>query len=210
VSDKQLSWRFAEDSVVERPDIAAARVHALELGVEPVSPAVGAQLAVIAAASGAEQIIEIGTGVGVSALWMLSGAPEATLTSIDAELDHQQVARKALLDAGVPASRIRLICGRAAEVLPRMNEGSYDLVLIDADPASILEHVEHGLRLARRGGTVLVPHVLWRDRVADPAQRDDIVAAFRTLIAETAGSPAVTSALSTAGDGLLQLVKTGD
>lgn len=210
MSNKQLSWKYAEDAVVEREDIAATRRHALELGVESVSPAVGAQLAVIAAATGAKQIIEIGTGAGVSALWMLAGAPEATLTSIDVELDHQTLARAALTEAGVPAGRIRLICGLAAEVLPRMNEGSYDLVLIDADPSSVIEHVEHGLRLARRGGVVLVPHALWRDRVPDPAQRDDVVASFRTLLAETAQSPAVIAALSTAGDGLLQLVKTGD
>lgn len=210
MSDKQLSWKYAEDAVAEREDIAATRRHALELGIESVSPAVGAQLAVIAAATGANQIIEIGTGAGVSALWMLAGAPEATLTSIDVELDHQAVARTALTEAGVPTGRIRLICGLAAEVLPRMNEGSYDMVLIDADPGSVIEHVEHGLRLARRGGVVLVPHALWRDRVPDPAQRDDVVSAYRTLLAETAQSPAVIAALSTAGDGLLQLVKTGD
>jgi len=210
VSDKQLSWKFAEEFVVERPDIALARQHSLELGVEPVSASVGAQLAVIAAAASATSIIEIGTGVGVSGLWMLSGAPEAILTTIDSELDHHQTARTAFADAGIPANRIRLIGGRAADVLPRMNEGSYDIVFVDADPASVIEYVEHGLRLARRGGSVLVAHALWRGRVADPAQRDDTVAGFRLLLKEIAASDAVLSALSPAGDGLLQLVKLTD
>ena len=110
----------------------------------------------------------------------------------------------------LPANRIRLIGGRAAEVLPRMNEGSYDIVFIDADPASVIEYVEHGLRLARRGGTVIVAHALWRGRVADPAQRDDTVANFRLLLKEIAASDAVLSALSPAGDGLLQLTKLTD
>lgn len=88
-----------------------------------------------------------------------------------------------------------------------MNEASYDLVVVDADPASVIEYVEHGLRLVRVGGTVLVPHALWNGRVADPAQRDDTVADFRTLISESAKSTAVTSALSLAGDGVLQLTK---
>jgi predicted O-methyltransferase YrrM len=210
VSDKQLSWKFAEEFVVERPDIAQARLHSLELGVDAVSPSVGAQLAVIAAASAAQNIIEVGTGLGVSGLWLMTGAPEATLTTIDSELDYQQVARRGFLEAGIPANRARLIGGKAKDVLPRMNEGSYDLVFIDADPLSVVEYVEHGLRLVRRGGTVLVAHALWRGRVADPAQRDDTVAGFRLLLTEIAESPAVLSSLSSLGDGLLQLVKIGD
>ena len=60
------------------------------------------------------------------------------------------------------------------------------------------------------GGTVLVAHALWRDRVADPAQRDDTVADFRLLLTEIAASSAVISALSPVGDGLLQLTKIAE
>ena len=207
MAEKDLSWKFAEDFVVESEAIATARAHSLEHGVEPISPAQGAQLAVLAAATDAKSIIEIGTGFGVSGLWMFTGAPNATLTSIEIEIDYQQSARKAFADFGIPAKRARLIAGRALEVLPRMNESSYDIVLVDADPGSVIEYVEHALRLVRVGGTVVVPHALWRGRVADPAQRDDTVVDFRTLLSETAGSSAVLSALSLAGDGLLQLTR---
>ncbi|MES2172216.1 MAG: O-methyltransferase [Actinomycetota bacterium] len=207
MSDKEASWKFAEEFVVERPDIADARRHSVELGIEAISPAVGAQLAVIAAATVAGSIIEIGTGVGVSGLWMLAGAPQATITTIDLEPDHQDYARRAFLEAGIPANRMRLIAGDAGEVLPRMNEASYDIVLVDADPQSVIEYVEHALRLARVGGTVLVAHALWHDRVADPVQRGDTVSGFRSLLREIAASDAVISALSPVGDGLLQLTK---
>jgi predicted O-methyltransferase YrrM len=207
VSEKELSWKYAEDLVVEPEAIATARAHSLEHGVDPISPSQGAQLAVLAAATNAKAIIEIGTGFGVSGLWMFTGAPEAILTSIDIELENQQSAKRAFADFGIPANRARLIAGRALEVLPRMNEASYDLVLVDADPASIIEYVEHALRLVRVGGTVVVPHALWRGRVADPAQRDDTVTDFRTLLDEIANSTAVLSALSLAGDGLLQLTR---
>jgi len=210
VVDKELSWKFAEDFVVEPAAILTARQHSLELGIDPVSPAVGAQLAVLAAASSTHSILEVGTGAGVSGLWLLDGAPDAVLTSIDIELDHQQVARTAFASAGVPANRIRLITGRAAEVLPRMNDGAYDLVFVDADEGSVLDYVEHALRIARRGGLVLVAHALWRGRVADPARRDDTAEDFRALLATIAESAAVISAVSTAGDGLLQLVKVSD
>ena len=208
--DKLLSGKFAEEFIVERADIALMRQHSLEVGIDPITPAMGAQLAVLAAASGPTNIIEVGTGLGVSGLWMLSGAPEAVLTTIDAELDYQTVARKGFVDAGIAPNRIRLIGGRAADVLPRMNEGSYDLVFIDADPGSVIEYVEHGLRLARRGGTVVVAHALWRGRVADPAARDETVAGFRMLLREIATSDAVLTALSPVGDGLLQMTKLTD
>lgn len=210
MADKETSWRFAEEFVVEPEAIALARQHSLELGIDAVSPATGAQLAVLAAASATHAILEIGTGAGVSGLWLLRGAPNAVLSSIDVEFEHQQVARTAFADAQVPANRIRLITGTASEVLPRMNDGAYDLVFVDADPESLLDYVEHGLRIARRGGIVVVAHALWRGRVADPAARDETVADYRALLATIADSSAVAAALSTAGDGLLQLVKLSD
>lgn len=202
-------WKYVEDLVQERTEMQTARRNSLEAGVEPISPAVGAQLAQLAAASGAAQIVEIGTGFGVSALWLLTGAPEASLTSIDLEVEYQQAARDVLAEAGIAPARARLISGPASAVLPRMNDGSYDLVLVDADPANVIEYVEHGLRIARAGGTVAVARALQHGRVADPAKRDDVTSAYRALITEVAASDAVVSALSTAGDGLLLLTKRG-
>lgn len=207
MSEKESNWKFAEDIVSESEAIARAREHSLELGVEAISPAIGAQIGVIAAASRSTSIIEIGTGLGVSGLYLLGGAPDATLTTIDVEVDHQQFARDAYISAGTAPARIRLIPGRANQVLPRMNEASYDVVLVDADPEHVIEYVEHGLRLARLGGTVLVPHALWRGRVADPVKRDRATTDFRLLLTEVSTSGAVRSALSPAGDGLLQLTK---
>ncbi|BDZ44587.1 O-methyltransferase [Naasia aerilata] len=207
MTEKDANWKFADDYVVEPDAILLAREHSLELGVDAVSPAVGAQLAVLAATLKARSIVEIGTGTGVSGLWMLTGAPTATLTSIDSEPDHQAAARAAFAEAGVATSRFRLISGRAQDVLPRMNEESYDLVLIDADPRSVIEYVEHGLRLVRRGGLVLVANALWHGDVANPVRRDAVSTAFRTVLEEIGTSPAVLSTLSPAGGGLLQLVR---
>jgi predicted O-methyltransferase YrrM len=204
---RESSWKFAEELVTESDAIGLARQHSLEAGVETVSPGVGAQLAVTTSLVKASNIIEIGTGLGVSGLWLLRGAPDATLTSIDVEVDHQQAAREVFALAGVPAARVRMITGRAADVLPRMNENSYDVVLVDADPTGVIEYVEHALRLARTGGIVLVAHALSGGRVANPAARDQITSDLRTLLTEVSSSPAVISSLATAGDGLLQLVK---
>ncbi|KAA9110252.1 O-methyltransferase [Microbacterium rhizomatis] len=202
--------RFAAESVVEPDHISRARAHALELGAAPVSAAVGAQIAVLSAASAALNIVEIGTGAGVSGLWLLHGSPRATLTTIDNEPEHLGAARQAFADARIPPARARFITGRAADVLPRMNEASYDIVLVDADPEGVIEYVEHGLRLVRPGGTVLVPRVLGGGAVADPVRRDPQTTAYRSLILETQSSPAVIGALSIVGEGLLQLTTIPD
>lgn len=205
MNEREANARFAAETVVEPDAIARARAHALELGADPISAAVGAQCAVIAAATAARSIAEVGTGAGVSGLWLLHGAPNAVLTTIDSEPEHLAVARQSFHDAKIAPTRTRLISGRAATVLPRLNEGSYDIVLVDADPASVIEYVEHGLRLVRPGGTVLVPRVLHGGRVADPVQRDEVTVAYRSLLQETQSSPAVIGALSIVGEGLLQL-----
>lgn len=210
MSDQDAIARFAAESTVEPDHIARARSHALELGAAPVSAAVGAQCSVIAAVSRATSIMEIGTGAGVSGLWMLHGAPQAILTTIDKEPEHLGVARQAFHEARVPAGRARFITGRALDVLPRMNEGSYDIVFVDADPENVIAYVEHGLRLVRAGGTVLIPRVLHGGKVADPVQRDAQTRAYRSLIQEVQASPAVVGALSTVGEGLLQLTVLGD
>ena len=209
MASKELSWKYVEESTVEPDEIAAARAHSVEQGVEPVTAAAGAHLALATGAVDAQSIIEIGTGLGVSGLWMLRGAPGAHLTTIDLEAEHQQHARKFFTDAGHATARVRMITGRAIEVLPRMNESSYDVVLVDADAKSLLDYLEHALRLVRVGGIVLIPHALWRDTVADPAKREATTRDFRSVIGELASSSAVHVALSPVGDGLLQIIKRG-
>jgi predicted O-methyltransferase YrrM len=210
MSEHDANARFLRESIVEPDSIARARAHAVELGAMPISTVIGSQIAVLAAATGARSIVEIGTGAGVSGLWLLRGAPQAVLTSIDNEPEHLAAARQAFADAKVPSTKVRFITGRAIDVLPRMNESSYDIVLVDADPDHIIEYVEHGLRLARTGGMVLVPRILGGGRVADPVQRDEVTSAYRSLVQETQESSAVLATVSPAGEGLLQLIRLAD
>lgn len=202
-----LIAKYLDELASEDEALTGARDASFELGISPIAPAVGAQLAAVAAATQASAILEVGTGAGVSGLWLLRGAPTATLTSIDTELDHQQHARAAFAKAGIPVTRARLITGKARDVLPRMNEASYDIVFLDADAANLLEYVEHALSLVRVGGSVLVAHALMGGKVADPAQRSDEVADLRALLKELSTSDAVRAAVTPVGDGLLQIVR---
>ncbi|WP_105565410.1 O-methyltransferase [Microbacterium halophytorum] len=205
MSEQAAVARFVRENVVEPDHIARARQHARELGANPVSTVVGAQLAFVTASAASKSIIEIGTGAGVSGLWLLHGAPGATLTTIDNEPEHLGAAREAFQAARVPSARVRWITGRSGDVLPRMNEAAYDIVLVDGGSENMLADVEHGLRLARPGGVVLVPRVLAGGRVADPVARDELTASCRTLLSETREAPGVVASLFPAGEGLLQL-----
>lgn len=210
MSEAAAIARFVRDAITEPEAITRARHHGIELGTAPVSTPIGAQLALLAAAIDARAIVEIGTGTGVSGLWMLHGAPAAVLTTIDKEPEHIAAARTAFAAATVPPARVRYITGRAAEVLPRMNEASYDIVLVDADPESVIENLEHGLRLVRPGGMVLVPRVLTGGKIADPVRRDAATSAYRHIVQETSQSAAVLASLHPAEEGLLQLVSVAD
>ena len=210
MTNPNLVKKYIDDLPVESEAMKRARDSAAEVEIVPVAPSAGAQLAVLSAACRAGSILEVGTGTGVSGLWLLHGSPKATLTSIDLELEHQQHARRAFTAAGIPATRARLITGDATTVLPRMNEASYDIVLLDAGSEQILELVELALTLVRVGGTVCVHDVLLDGAIADPAQRTDEVQDMRALISTLLASDAVVTALNPAGAGLLQLTRLPD
>lgn len=210
MTNPNLVRKYVDDLPIETDAMSVARDAAEEMALHPVAPGVGAQLAVLGAACRANSILEVGTGTGVSGLWLLRGAPKATLTSIDLELDSQQHARSAFAAAGIPATRARLITGDARAVLPRMNEASYDIVFLDADSEHLLEFVELALTLARVGGTVAVHGALLDGRIADPAQRGEEVGDMRALLAELAATDVVVSALNPVGGGLLQITRLPD
>lgn len=207
MADKVTSWKFAEDFPIEPTAIAHARAHAHELGVECVTPAVGAVLASYAAAAKAEAIVELGTGAGISGLWMLHGAPSATLTTIDPEIAHHDAARIAFDDAGIPSRQVRLISKRAGDVIDKLADASYDLVFIDADADNVNEYVDHATRITRDNGIIIIANVLHSDRTANPAARDAVTQSYRELLDSIEARDAVHASLITTGDGLLVLVK---
>lgn len=106
----------------------------------------------LAATTGARAVVEIGTGSGETGLALLGGmVSDGTLTTIDVDPEAQRGARRAFLDAGYPPGRFRLINGLATEVLPRLTDGGYDLVVahsLDGD------YLAEAARLLRQGGVV--------------------------------------------------------
>lgn len=195
---------FADDFSSEDDVLLTARDAADEWGVEALSPSIGAALTVVARACGARSVVEIGTGVGVSGVYLLRGmAAGGVLTSIDVEPDHHRTARATFASAGFAPERTRLITGRALDVLPRLTDAGYDLVLIDGRRVEFPAYLEQAVRLTRAGGMIVMAHALAHGRVADPAQRDPETTAMREALREVRRAEGLTASLLTAGDGLL-------
>jgi predicted O-methyltransferase YrrM len=198
----------AEESISEDALLAAARERAVEIGAGAVTPAVGALLSLLAKLSGGKAVAEVGTGAGVSGLWLLSGmSDDGVLTTIDIEPEYLRVAKQSFSDAGIGPSRTRLIGGRAQEVLTRLADESYDLVFIDADPIDQPDYVVEGVRLLRSGGVIVVHRAALGGRAGDPVARDAEVTAVREAARLIAEDERLTPALVPLGDGLLAAVR---
>jgi predicted O-methyltransferase YrrM len=188
--------------------LQTARSLAREVGLNPVTSGAGAALRLLAAAGGAKSVVEIGTGTGVSGVWLLRGMrPDGVLTTIDVEAEHQRIARRIFVEAGFVASRTRIITGQALDVLPRLADGVYDLIFVDADVTEYTACVEAALRLLRPGGVLVLDGALAGGRVGDPAARDPQTIAVREVVKAIREAPEWTPALLPVGEGLLCAVK---
>lgn len=161
----------------------------------------------LAAAVNAKAVVEIGTGAGVASGWLLAGMrPDGVLTSVDVEVEHQQLARTTLSDAGVAANRTRLIAGVAADVLPRLTDGGYDLVLICVRGADRLAFLAEAVRLLRPGGVLVFPDAL-EGRVTNAGARDPESVAQRELLATIRDDERLVPVLLPVGNGVLAAAK---
>jgi predicted O-methyltransferase YrrM len=207
---KSATWVYAEEFVAEDDVLAAARARAKEVGVVPVGSGGGAALRFLAAVLEARAVVEVGTGTGVSGLWLLRGMhPEGVLTSVDLEAEHQRLAKETFAEGGFPSQRMRLITGAALDVLPRLTDGHYDIVFCDAAKAEYGDYLTAGLTLLRPGGVIAFDNALWHDKVADPAQRDSETVAIRELGRQVAEDESLLPVMLPVGDGLLLARKQG-
>jgi predicted O-methyltransferase YrrM len=200
---------YVEDYLAEDETLAAARAKGAELGCVPIGPAGGAALRFLATTLQAKAVVEVGTGAGLSGLYLLRGmAPDGVLTSIDVEPEHQTAAKRTYAAGGFGPGRTRLIMGRALDVLPRLTDSAYDMVFVDAAKTEYPSYYEQGVRLLRPGGVIAFDNVLWRGRVANPSDRELDTLALRDVTRLVREDDRLVPALLPVGDGLLVAAKT--
>ena len=168
----------------------------------PISdPEVGRFLGILARATGARLIVEIGTAIGYGALCLARGAPEARVLTIDT--DPQRLAEaRGYLERGGVAERVELIEGAALDVLPRL-PGPIDLAYVDAVKKEYRRYLDQLVPKLRVGGVVALDNLLWKGRVADPPEEDDADAdALRAFNGYLMMHPQLQSVVLPFGDGL--------
>jgi predicted O-methyltransferase YrrM len=201
-SESPESWVGEDDALLE------ARAIAEDMGCEPVPPATGVALRFMATALRARSVVEVGTGTGVSGLWLLRGmTPDGVLTSIDPELEHQRSARTVFRAGGFAPARVRLINGRALDVLPRLADGAYDLVFLDGLLEEYPRYLDEAVRLLRPGGVVAMTSVL----LAEQSDEQDTPEgrALSEVLRVGRDDARLVSLLLPIGEGLLFSAKAG-
>ncbi|GGV12116.1 O-methyltransferase [Actinomadura cremea] len=197
-----------EDFHPEDEPLRDARRRGEEVGAQPIGPAGGAALRFLATLIGARTVVEVGSGCGVSGVYLMRGMPpDAVLTSVDIEPENQRLAKQAYREAGLGSFRTRMISGPALEVLPRLTDGAYDMVFCDAVKQEYPEYLTAALRLLRPGGVVAFDNALWHHRVADAQVRDPVTEAIRDVHRAVADDERLVPLLLPVGDGLLCAVK---
>ncbi|TGK18745.1 methyltransferase [Leptospira fluminis] len=173
-----------------------------------LSPASGAVLAFLVSSWEPTEVLELGTGYGVSLIWIYSALQgSAKIRSVDREIQFMQTTQSYLDRLGADSRRIELLKGECVEVLRRFFsssvKGEKEFLFVDCDKIRYPEI----LKLVRDGGKgrelrVVFDNVLWHGRPADPerqAPSDVAIRAFWGILKES-GLPYT---LFPVGDGLI-------
>ncbi len=194
-----LTWAYADEWTEESPEVAEARQRAHAMGAPSPSRAVGAALRALISALGARAVVEVGSGAGVTGGWILDGLPmDGTLTTVDPDSAFQTAARDTFERMGISHTRVRAIAGAPSDVLPRLSDAAYDVVVIG--PGAQTEGDEgHALlaasrRLLRTGGTIVMTPVFGAEGTL-PSRHD--------LIQHLRDDPEWVAAVLTVGEGIV-------
>ena len=131
-----------------------------------------------------------------------------TLTSIDDEMEHTNIAKMALAEADIAQPRFRLITNSVMDVMTKLTDRAYDLVVFRHNPEDLSFAISEAHRVLRSGGVFVIDNFFGGSKVQDPAQRDP-----KTIALREAGksikldTEAWVTTLIPTGDGLLLATK---
>jgi len=157
-------------------------------------------------ASGARRILEIGTAIGYSALWMATALPrDGHLISLELSSERAARARVHVERAGL-ADRVSVIVGDAARYLHKV-AGPFDLVFQDSAKTLYEPLLDRLVGLLRPGGLLVSDNVLWSGRVADEGNTEPDTEALRAYNRRLAADARLLTTFVPIGDGLAVSVK---
>jgi len=125
-----------------------------------------------------QQILEIGTFTGYSAICLAEGMkPDGRLHTIERDDEIAGIAAIFFEKAGI-ADRVVLHIGDALEIIPNLDI-VFDLVFIDAAKKQYLDYYLAVFDKVKPGGYILVDNILWYGKVADPKEQDETTKELR-------------------------------
>lgn len=201
------SLRAAPDAVLEEME-----EHGRGDGIPIVPPETGAFLHILARARGARRIVEVGTAIGVSTLYLARALPAdgGAIVSFEIDPERHAAARDYLARAGV-ADRADLRLQDAREGLAALEAGSFDFAFIDGVKAQYGDYFERLLPLLAPGAVLVVDNVLMSGAVAegrgDGHWTDEQVQGARAFNARLTSAPELTGTVTPVGDGVLVAVR---
>jgi predicted O-methyltransferase YrrM len=171
---------YCETFISEDDVLTRARARGIEVGARDISSGTGAFLHYLAHLFSAQSVVEVGTGSGVGSIWLLRGMIESgTLTSIDREAEHARISKIAFAEAQILAQRFRLITNPVMDVMSKLTDRAYDLVVLRNEPEDLSFAIDETHRILRTGGVMAIDNFFGGDKVPDPAQRDPRTIALR-------------------------------
>ena len=133
-------------------------------GLPLVDAEVGALLRVLATAIGASRILEIGTAIGYSGIWLARALPaDGMLLTLEINEERAREARGNFARAGV-ADRVNVVVGDAQLKIAKVS-GPFDLIFQDGDKQLYTPLLDRLVALLRPGGLLITDNVLWDGEV---------------------------------------------
>ena len=207
VVDTRHFQYIGERTTPEDPFLRDLKAAARDEGLPAIwiAPEQVALLQVLLRATGACEVLEIGTLGGLSAIGMARALPPGgRVRTIEIEPKHADFAERWIAKSDA-AGRIQVLRGPAAEVLPGL-AGPFDVAFLDADKANYPLYLTECLRLVRPGGLILADNALAFGRLfEEPA--DDSVKAVRRFNDVMAATAEVQGVIVPLGDGLWVAVR---
>jgi predicted O-methyltransferase YrrM len=129
-----------------------------------VDAEVGSLLRVLATAVGATRILEIGTAIGYSGIWLAGALPShGMLLTMEADPERARRARENFARSGL-AERASVIVGDAERMIAKVS-GPFDLIFQDGDKQQYLSLLDRLIDRLRPGGLLITDNVLWDGEV---------------------------------------------
>jgi caffeoyl-CoA O-methyltransferase len=192
-------------SIVD-PLLEAIEQDGRSRGLPLVHAASARLLRTLVIATGARRILEIGTAIGYSAIWMAQAQPAGgLLISLEKDAARAAIARANIERAGL-AGRISVIVGDASRYLHKV-AGPFDLIFQDSDKHLYEPMLNRSIDLLRPGGLLVSDNVLWSGEVVEgfrqpPTRGTEEAAALRAYNKRLAAEPRLLTTFLAVGDGL--------